>query len=222
MKSILRNSLILIFLAINISGCIQNTKPIKQENRNEAPGQVPHNLESKLPKPPNGFIWQLYKDATFIVPEVWVKREKTSYENGFPIYVYAASPTEFSETNFFEMGITLQIIKDSKKVKNIEAKMAALLFLKPFFEERKKEDVLMFSTDTEGDFEKIYFRYRDAPERLTPIIVHKFVMINNTSDSVHIFTFESPEKTWTSNWETFGAPIIKRVMLIATYQHKKY
>jgi hypothetical protein len=39
-------------------------------------------------------------------------------------------------------------------------------------------------------------RYRDAPPGLKPVIIHKFLIANDAADSVHMFTFESPESSW--------------------------
>lgn len=58
------------------------------------------------------------------------------------------------------------------------------------------------------------FRFRDAPPGLKPIVVHKLILANN-ADSLHIFTFESPESTWTENWEKYGTPILGRLQVVA-------
>jgi len=39
------------------------------------------------------------------------------------------------------------------------------------------------------------------------------MIANNELDSVHIFTFESPEATWAENWRKYGTPILRLVFI---------
>lgn len=125
--------------------------------------------------------------------------------------VYAASPEQFSDSKQFEMGVTLQIISEPRALRNLPAKQAALLYLKPFLDAHRREDFLILDSKASGDFERTVARYRDAPPGLKPVIVHKFILANDVADSVHVFTFESPEATWKENWERFGTPILGKV-----------
>ncbi|NTV10775.1 MAG: hypothetical protein HGA47_08360 [Zoogloea sp.] len=176
--------------------------------------QIREAIKSQLPAPPDGFVWQLYKNAVFLRPGQWNEREMAGSTIGIPFTVYAASPEDFSTTKQFEMGVTLQIISGSQQLRNIEAKKMALAYLKPFLDAHKKEEVLMLQQSTRGDFERTFFRYRDAPQGLKPIIVHKFILANNVTDSVHIFTFESPAETWDENWTRYGTPILSKVNVL--------
>jgi hypothetical protein len=171
-------------------------------------------IESQLPAPPDGFAWQLYKNAVFLKPKQWNERTKAAVSGGIPISAYATSPEEFTDTKQFEMGMTLQIISGSQRLRGIEAKKMALFYLKPFLDAHKKEDILILDQGTAGDFERTFFRYRDAPPGLRPIIVHKFVLANNVSDSVHVFTFESPAELWEVNWAKFGTPMLGKINVL--------
>ena len=128
--------------------------------------------------------------------------------------VYAASPEQFSESKQFEMGVTLQIISGPRALRDIPAKKAALLYLKPLLDVHKREDFLILERNTNGDFELTFARYRDAPPGLKPVIVHKVILASDVADSVHVFTFESPEETWQENWDRFGTPILGKVNLL--------
>lgn len=182
-----------------------------------APGSPPgadriaEAIKSQLPAPPAGFVWRLYKNAVFLKPEQWKEQESSSQMAGIPVTVYAASPEDFSATKQFEMGVTLQIISGPGRIQHTEAKKMALAYLQPLFSTHKKEEILMLERSTRGDFERTFFRYRDAPAGLKPIIVHKFILANNVTDSVHIFSFESPAETWDDNWIKYGTPIFSKV-----------
>ena len=152
--------------------------------------------------------------AVFPKPVEWREQQMAASTAGIPITVFAASGEDFSVTRQFEMGLTVQIITGSHKVRGIDAKKMALVYLKPFVDAHKKEDVLMLEQSTRGDFERTFFRYKDAPPGLKPIIVHKFIMANNVTDSVHVFTFESPAESWEANWAKFGTPILSKVNVL--------
>jgi hypothetical protein len=171
-------------------------------------------IEAQLPKPPEGFEWKLYQNAVFLKPKLWNERTEASAPGGIPMTAYASSPEDFSDTKQFEMGMTLQIISGSQKTRGIEAKKMVFAYLKPFIDAHKKEDVLMFEQKTQGDFERTYFRYKDAPPGLKPLIVHKFILANNVTDSVHVFTFESPAELWNENWASFGTPILSKINIL--------
>jgi hypothetical protein len=172
-------------------------------------------IQSQLPSPPDGFEWQLYKNAVFPKPKQWKERTREAVSGGIPMNLYAASPEDFSDTRQFETGMTLQIISGSQRIRGIEARKMAILYLKPFLDSHKKEDILLLDQKTRGDFELTFLRYRDAPPGLKPVIVHKFVLANNASDSVHAFTFESPVELWDENWAKYGTPILSRINVLA-------
>jgi hypothetical protein len=176
--------------------------------------QIQAAIKTQLPAPPDGFVWHLYKNAVLPKPAQWNEREKVSSTAGIPITVYAASPEEFSETKQFEIGLTVQIISGSQRIRGIEAKKMALVYLKQFLDAHKKEEVLMLEQSTRGDFERTFFRFKDAPPGLKPIIVHKFILANDVTDSVHVFTFESPVESWEENWAKYGTPILSKVSVL--------
>lgn len=176
--------------------------------------QVQEAMKSQLPAPPDGFKWQLYKNVVFLKPVAWHDGEMAQNIAGIPFTTYATSPEEFSRTKQFEMGATFELINGSQRIRGIAAKKFALLLIKPLLDTHKKEDVLMLEQKTQGDFEHTFFRYRDAPSGLKPIIVHKFIVANNATDSVNIFTFESPAETWNDNWIKYGTPIISKLNVL--------
>lgn len=190
--------------------------PARAQEGPKQPGaeQVRQAIKAQLPAPPEGFSWHVYKNAVFMKPVEWHEREKNASVGGIPANVYAASPDEFSETKQFETGITIQIYSGPQKVRRIEAKKFALLYLKPFLDAHRKDEILILEQRPKGDFEQIFFRYRDASPGMKPIIVHKFILANNVTDSVHVFTFESPVELWEANWAKYGTPILGKVNVI--------
>ena len=114
------------------------------------------------------------------------------------------------------MGVTLKITSNPGKSIKLEAKKLAFAYLKPVFDSHKKEEILMLEQSTQGDFQRIFFRYRDAPPGLKPIIVHWFMLANNVTDSVHLFIFQSPADTWDANWAKYGPPILGKLNVVVS------
>ncbi|OOG43037.1 hypothetical protein B0B52_10365 [Polaromonas sp. A23] len=156
----------------------------------------------------------MYKNTVFLKPAGWHELEGKAAANAFPMGTYATSPEPFSENKQFEMGITVQIFSGTQRLRGLEAKKAAVMFVKLALDKHKKEEVLMLSQMPSGDFERTVFRFRDAPPGLKPVIIHQFILANNVTDSMHVFTFESPEDTWAENWAKYGAPVISRLQVV--------
>ncbi|MFG6432167.1 hypothetical protein [Roseateles sp. LYH14W] len=176
--------------------------------------QVQEAMKSQLLAPPEGFNWQLYKNVVFLKPAAWKAREMTQDLAGVAMSTYATSPEDFSRTQHFELGATIELISGSQRIRGIPAKRFVLGYLKPIVDKHKAEDVLMFEQKSQGDVEQTFFRYRDAPPGLVPVIVHKFIIANNATDRVNVFTFESPVETWDDNWAKYGTPIISKLNLL--------
>lgn len=178
------------------------------------PEQLREAMKTQLPPPPEGFAWQIYKNAVFPKPAGWTERELAAPPSRVTMSTYATSPEAFSQTKPFETGFTVQIITGSKRTLNFEARRMALAYVKPFLDSHRKDEILILEQKPNGDFEQTFFRYRDAPPGLKPVIVHKFILANDKADTVHIFTFESPAETWDANWSKFGTPILSRVNVV--------
>lgn len=176
------------------------------------PEQIRAAINSQLPPLPAGFDWKLYKNAVFPKPAGWHERELKTPANSF---TYATSPEDFSGNKQFEMGMSVNIFTGTQRLRGLEAKKAALMYIKIDLDTHRKEDILILDQQPSGDYERTVFRYRDAPPGLKPVIIHKFILANNVTDSLHVFIFESPEATWAENWAKYGTPILSRLQVVA-------
>lgn len=181
----------------------------------ESAKQTQEAILSHLPPAPGEFEWRMFHEIVFLKPAAWHELEKSVVGPDIPVDIYAASPEGFSDAKQFEMGFTLQIMRNPKKVKGADAKKIALGYLAPFVLAHKREDVLLMDKKEEGGIERTLFRYVDAPPGLKPVIVHKFIVANSTTNTVHAFTFESPKDSWDENWTKYGTPIFGRLNFLA-------
>jgi hypothetical protein len=170
---------------------------------------------AKMPTAPEGFEWAIFHNAAFLKPAGWKQREKIGQIAGVPTYAWAASPDDFSDAKPFTTGATVQIIDAPDRVLSVEARKMAMAYLKPFFDGRRPQDLLRFEQRRQGDFEYTLFNYRDALPGAKAVVVHKLLLANNRQDTVHIFTFESPEARWDADWKAFGATFIGRASVLA-------
>lgn len=212
-------------LTLFLTSCVQNQVTPSNIAPPSKPSIAPasQNLLSKLTTPKNGFEWHSYYGILFQTPKNWNENEKSINTGDIATVTYASSPEEFSESNMFEMGLTVQVIPESNKTLSIPAKKMAQIFLKsylePFIGPHRKEDVLMFEQKNIGNnIETAVLRYKDAPPLLTAIIVHKFIIANETEDAVYILTFESPESSWEDNWSKYGTPFLSKLAFVSSLQ----
>lgn len=176
--------------------------------------QVREAMKSQFPAPPDGFSWHLFKNVVFLKPQGWQDAEVADRIVAVPRSMYATSPEAFSATKQFETGFTIEFMSGSQRLMKAQASTMALALLKPLLDTHKKEEILIFEQGTQGDFVTTFFRYRDAPPGLKPIIVHKFILANNVTDSFNVFSFESPAETWEENWTKYGTPIIGKLSVL--------
>lgn len=173
-------------------------------------------IRHQLPPAPEGFTWQMHKNAVFLQPAGWVVRQVDLGSAEVPTSTYASSPADFSAAQPFETGLTVQIFSGSMRLKQLEAKKLAMAYLQPLLASHAKSDIRKLDQAQRGDFERTWFQYRDAPQGKRPVIVHKYVMANNVTDTVHVFTFETPEERWEADWAQFGQPIMSKVAVLPT------
>jgi hypothetical protein len=169
-----------------------------------------------LPQPPPDFTWVRYRNVFLLKPVGWHEHSVPDSGEGRATVLgaWAMSPEEFSQTQQFLTGLTVQVIGSASLKYGLSADKVALMYLKPFVDAHKREDVLMFSTKEGKPYSAMYFRYRDAPPGKVPIIVHKSLMVSTGLDSVHVFTFESPEETFAADLAKFGTPILEQMLVV--------
>jgi len=120
--------------------------------------------KSQLPAPPEGFYWRLYGNSVFAMPHKWNEQQVKGRLFGIETMLLATSPEEFSATKQFEMGFTVEAFKDSRKNMKFDATRVVAMYLGPYLNPRAHNKVLILDKQVEGNFERTYFRYRNAPQ----------------------------------------------------------
>ena len=176
-------------------------------------GKVQAAVTAPLPATPEGFVWRLFEDATFLKPRLWCEHEQVTATSIIPVTTYATLPEVFCETKPFDLGLTVQVTRDSQKLCGVEAKKIVLVYLRPFVNARKEGDILFLERRTKGDFEYTFFRYTEALPSQKPVILHKFILANNVTDRAYAFTFKSPTQSWGEHWAQYGAPMLSQMAI---------
>jgi hypothetical protein len=174
-------------------------------------------LLAQLPPAPEGFSWLLYKNCSLLRPAGWHYHTRPDDPAKNLTGAFALSPEAFSEKKPFEHGFTVQIHQNVRARFGAPASEAIAAFLQPLATRLPKADLLLYKENPTPTGATRILRHRDAPPGLTPLIIHRYYVANDTNDTLHVFTYESPEARWEENWKTFGTPILGKVLILSAH-----
>jgi hypothetical protein len=167
--------------------------------------------DTKLATPPAGFSWQPLPEskAAALLPAGWYYR--AAGEKGAPTYYLTKE--EIGESNEFQTGLSLQVVRKAKaKTGRPAPEYAELLMMRTGFGEGKQQ--LEKASVADGPFYKRTVRYRDAPPEAEPRMVYQMALANAKTDTLYLLTFESPEKEWAEAWK-LGEVMVRELVLDA-------
>jgi len=167
--------------------------------------------DTKLASPPTGFTWQPLPEskAAVLLPAGWYYR--AAGEKGAPTYYLTKE--EIGESNEFQTGLSLQVVRKAKaKTGRPAPEYAELLMMRTGFGQGKQQ--LEKSSVADGPFYKRTVRYRDAPPEAEPQVVYQMALANAKTDTLYLLTFESPEKDWAEAWK-LGEVMVRELVLDA-------
>ncbi len=194
-----------VVVLLLFSGCFPNQKkstPLFDAQYAEKSEGVKDLLLSQHPLAPKGFKWIMFQGVSLRKPIEWGEYKTDK--------VYTSSIESVAKNGKFETGITIQRITNVRKSKGMLAIDYAVAYLKAF-EADKNNKTLIRNFGGTKEFGTIVYRYRNSPKNLKPIIVHKFIIANDSEDSIAIITLEAPERIWNMIWEKYGLIIFKQV-----------
>ncbi|WP_163339144.1 hypothetical protein [Desulfopila sp. IMCC35008] len=157
-----------------------------------------------LPEPVEGFSWSLFKGVAIQRPVNW-----NEYSQGG---TYCSSVESVQQNGIFQTGVTIQIIRDTQKNKNVSAALAAGVLINDI-EKLKENRKIFINFNKHDNLETIVYRYRNAPQNMTPIIVHKYFQVSEKEDFMNIVTFETTEEKWDEYWKKYGEVILSKVVV---------
>jgi hypothetical protein len=172
-------------------------------------------LRKQLPPAPEGFDWLVYKNCAVLCPTGWNQKIRADDPAKNLTGAFAISPEVFSEKKYFDHGFTVQIHTDVKKRFGAAASPSLQALLQPLAARVKKEDFLLFKEGASAGGATTILRYVDAPPGLTPLVVHRYLVADDAKDTIHVFTYESPQAQWEENWKTYGTPLLGRVIMLS-------
>ena len=166
--------------------------------------------ELVLATPPKGFVWQRIEaiEVAVLTPEDWKMHHKREAYGK----TYAFSGEPLNDKGQFETGFTVQLMWHPQ-LPSINAAKAADLALQAISKSilSKTDNQLLRGTlDNKAGKKVLIIRYRNAPQNLTPIIVHIMVIADPLTGLVYQFVFESPESRWAESWK-IGEQILSRL-----------
>jgi hypothetical protein len=150
-----------------------------------------------LPAPPAGFTWQEVPElkAAFLRPNGWFfKKEELKGTSA-----YFITKEDMSKTGEFQTGLTVNVFrlkKDSAvdRGRDLVDQIATQKHANKFSREA-------------GPFKEFGCLYTDAEAT-----VHNLAVANPTTNTLYLFTFESPRSEWDEAWK-LGKQIMEKITL---------
>ncbi len=165
--------------------------------------------DARLATPPAGFAWQPLPGAkaAALLPAGWHYQVAGTKEAP----TYYLTQEAIGESGEFATGLSLQVVhKVRAKTRQPAAQYAELLLLRTGFGPGRQR--LEQSTSTEGNWHQWTVRYRDAPPDADLRVVYQLALANSKTDTLHLLTFESPEKDWAAAW-ALGQVMVRELVL---------
>lgn len=156
-----------------------------------------------LPQAKEGYSWVLFRGVALQRPIGWHEQ----MEGGS----YCSSVESVPENGLFETGVTIQVIREVSNAYKMPPNILMAKYVVDL-EEKEENFKLIMNPKSYGDVETLVYRYRNAPERMTPIIVHKYFQVSVKEDFINIITFETTEEKWDQYWNKQGIDILGQVV----------
>ena len=160
---------------------------------------------------PAGFAWQPLPGikAAMPLPGGWYYRADA--QKGAATYYLTQD--EMGESNEFQTGLSLQVVRKTKaKTGRPAPAYAEMLLMRTGFGAGQQQ--LEKSFASEGVFYRRSVRYRDAPPEADARMVYQLALANAKTDTLYLLTLESPEKDWPAVWK-LGEVMLKEWVLDA-------
>ncbi len=172
-------------------------------------------LLKQLPAADAGFTWLVYQNCALLRPDGWNLRTRAAEPQKSRLGSFAMSPEVFSETKYYDHGMSVQIMPNAKASLGDVPSKGVMAFVAPKAEKLGKKNLLVYQNKPTSTGASVVFRYIDAPPNLTPLVIHRYYVADDAKDTVYIFTYEAPQESWEQNWEKYGTPIFKRLLILS-------
>jgi|SRR6476661_519285 len=166
-------------------------------------------FDTPLGEAPSGFHWQVLPlaKAAMLLPDGWYFKS----EGDKQAMTYYLTQDAIGETGDYQTGAALHVVRKVKaKLKQPATAHAEKLMMRAGF--GKGQQMLEKSALGSGPRPLAWVRYRDAPPDAEVRIVYQLALANGSTDTLYLFTFESPEAEWPEAWK-LGELMLKEAVL---------
>jgi len=163
---------------------------------------------TELPAPPNGYSWvecEAIKGA-FLKPSGWFFKQGTRGD----AIGYFITKENIEVVGSFQTGLTVNVIPDIPRKKQIQASSFAASYIKAVTE--NGEVFKKPWANSMGPFEAygVVVINRDAKQG--DFVTHNLAIANDQTGTLYLLTFESPLNQWDSSWE-IAEPMLKMFLI---------
>ena len=161
-----------------------------------------------LPEAPMGYVWKWCKSiqAGFLLPNGWFFKEVGDEETK----AFFITKEPIDKENLYNTGFSANVIKNSLKKTSMIPSEYAKKFIDRMKSLTQASGVGLISVGN-------YFKgkggfFRSKPKGLGIIVQYMLVLGNDTTGTLYIFSFESPEVNWDNEWKS-GSIIMNNLAL---------
>ena len=158
-----------------------------------------------LPQAEEGFGWVVFKGVALQRPLEWKE-----YTEG---NTYCSSVESIPEKGSFETGVTIQVIRGVSDMYKVSPKTLLAHFVVDLEEQQENVRLIIHPGSHDG-VDTLVYRYRNAPQGLAPVTVHKYFQSSEQGDFLNIITFETTDERWEAYWNEKGNTILGKVLVV--------
>jgi len=164
-------------------------------------------LARDLPKPPDGFKRVMICDdkMSLLQPDGWYFKKVSDKPD---VEGYFVTKEKIETNGIFETGLSLNIAKNVKKQTGKKPSEYAAHYLAK--QARRGKELDVFSREL-GPFQNIGGRFL-VKDKQGELILHFYIIANDTTGTIFIYMFESPKEKWDEAWK-IGEVMFKNLHL---------
>ena len=205
----MRAKTIVVFFCIIALLVINGTVLADGTSESERSEDLRARILEMLPKAPEDFQWVIFRGVAMLRPLYW-----NEYAKGA---TYCTSVESVAEKGSFETGATIQIIRDvGDKYQGSLLSLVAEMIKK--IEAKAENSRHILNVNEHDEVKTVVHRYRNAPDGLTPIIIHNYYQVSKKNEFINIITFETTEEKWDLYWDKEGKTIIGMIVGVPYFE----
>lgn len=163
-----------------------------------------------LPPPPEGFKWHKFEevDVTVLAPENWCISSTEKQD----LYIGTISEKSVDNTTTKTCFI-VQVMDELMENKEVPASKYADILRKRIIGNMENSVIKTAPPKKRYSFSTSLIQFTHKPASEEPITCHTYFVAHDVNNRLYIFSFESPNKSWSGNYKKYCVPMMENIMI---------